>query len=133
MRRRGRAKCTRRLSLASELDVSAQAMCRERLRTGRHPTSTTSACAFDVADFDRDGVPEVIFAAASAPGDPDTMKVVHVATGDEKKPRLRKDVEPAAWSAIAAVDSSMATGAPRSRSRRWHPGSKRAIDLWRLN
>jgi len=84
--------------------------------------------AFELADVNRDGTPEVILSNYVAPGDPDGVKVIAFGS-DDKKPVFRKsfnggvvgvavaDVGPAAQAIVVAVRLA---------------GSTR-VDLWRLN
>ena len=85
--------------------------------------------AFDVADVDRDGVPEVIYAGAGAPGDADAVKVVTFAA-DDKKPVFRKPFN-GGVAGVVAVDLD-GDGALEVVVAVRLVGSTR-IDLWRLN
>ena len=119
------------LSLANKLDVAVErcdagAAC---VATGPKHELSGVGVAFDIADLDHDGVPEIIHSGAGAPGDADAVKVVTLGS-DPKKPMFRHS-----WSggvaalAVADVDGDGAldvivavrlVGATR-------------VDLWRLN
>jgi hypothetical protein len=118
------------LSLAGKLDVTAEACGATGCEAAGHRELGNAGYAFDVADFDRDGSPEVIFAAASAPGDPDTIKVVGW-DGDERKPLYRKEWKADGVAAIVVGDLD-GTGAPIAIAAVRIPGATR-VDLWRLN
>ncbi len=118
------------LSVAGRLDINAQACGASGCEPAGHHELGNVGYAFDVADFDRDGAPEVIYAAASAPGDPDTIKVV-TWDGDEKKPLYRKDWKADGVAAIVVGDLD-GTGAPVAIAAVRIPGETR-VDLWRLN
>ncbi|MGE5184982.1 MAG: hypothetical protein ACM31C_23095, partial [Acidobacteriota bacterium] len=79
------------LSLANKLDVTVS-------RCAADGTGCTEArkhdyagvgVAFALADVDRDGTPELIFAGAGAPGDPDVVRVVTLGA-DIRHERLKK-------------------------------------------
>jgi hypothetical protein len=119
------------LSTAGRLDIAVErcdagAPC---VPTGAKHELANVGVAFEIADVDRDGTPEVIHAGAGAPGDADAVKVVELG-GDPKKPVFRKS-----WSggvaaiAVADIDGDgvldvicavRLVGATR-------------VDLWRLN
>ncbi len=85
--------------------------------------------AFELADIDHDGHPEVIVSGAGAPGDADAVKVLTLG-GDDKKPVFRKTFTGGVVG-LAAIDAA-GTGA------RWVIAAVRLVganrvDLWRLN
>src|SRR6185369_5219521 len=59
--------------------------------------------AFDLADLDRDGVPELIFAGEVAPGDPDTLRIASLGD-DPKHPKLKRPFTAGGIAGIAAAD-----------------------------
>lgn len=84
--------------------------------------------AFDVGDLDRDGKPEVVFASANAPGEPDDVRAVTIGE-DEKKTRWKKGFTAGGVAAVAIGDFD---GAPAVIAAVRLVGATR-IDLWRLN
>ena len=74
------------LSLANKLDIALERCATTNL--GCQPIArydyNAVGVAFDVTDVERDGKPEVIYAAAGAPGDPDVLKVVTIGDDDRK-------------------------------------------------
>lgn len=85
--------------------------------------------AFELADVDRDGKPEVIFAGAGAPGDPDTLKVVTIGD-DEKKPKLRKAFTAGGIAGITSGDLD-GDGDEEVVAAVRIAGASR-VDLWRI-
>jgi hypothetical protein len=85
--------------------------------------------AFELADVDRDGRPELIAAAAGAPGEPDALRVIALGQ-DERRPLFRRaftggvagvaalDLDPHA--ALVVVAAVRLVGADR-------------VDLWRFD
>jgi hypothetical protein len=94
-----------------------------------HREYTGVGVAFELADIDRDGVPEVITSGSGAPGDADAVRVVAFG-GDEKKPVFRKTFAGGVVG-IAAVDLD-GNGALDVVVAVRLVGSTR-IDLWRLD
>lgn len=84
--------------------------------------------AFDVADVDRDGEPEVIVSGDAAPGDPDFVKVMSVAAPG--KPLFKRSFQ-SGVAAIATIDSD-ADGAIEVIAAVRLAGATR-VDLWRLD
>ncbi|HWO22810.1 MAG TPA: VCBS repeat-containing protein [Kofleriaceae bacterium] len=84
--------------------------------------------AFELADLDRDGTPEVLVSDDAAPGDPDFVKVVSAAA-PAGKPLFKKTFQ-AGVAAIAALDSD-GDGAPEVVVAVRLAGATR-VDLWRL-
>ncbi len=85
--------------------------------------------AFEIADVDRDGKPEVIFAGAGAPGDPDTLKVV-VLGDDEKKAKLKKTFTAGGIAGIVSADLD-GDGDEEVVAATRIVGASR-VDLWRI-
>lgn len=86
--------------------------------------------AFELADLDRDGTPEVIFAGAGAPGDPDLVKVVSLG-GDPKRPRWKKPFSAGGVAGIAVGDLDGDKLAEVIAAVRLVGATR--IDLWRLD
>jgi hypothetical protein len=79
--------------------------------------------AIELADIDHDGTPEVIYSAAAAPGDADTLRVLSLGD-DEKKPKLKMAFSGGGIAGFATVDGAVfvtvrIVGATR-------------VDLWRF-
>jgi hypothetical protein len=85
--------------------------------------------AFELTDVDRDGTPDVIVSSASAPGDPDTIKV-HSLGGDPKKPLFKKKFN-GGVAGLATMDGD-GDGAVEVIAAVRLAGAT-VIDLWRLN
>jgi hypothetical protein len=85
--------------------------------------------AFEVADVDRDGKPEVIVSGAGAPGDPDAVKVITLG-GDEKKGLYRKTFNGGV--AGIGVGDGDGDGVPEVIAAVRLAGATR-VDLWRLD
>jgi hypothetical protein len=85
--------------------------------------------AFELADLDRDGTPEVIYAGAGAPGDPDLVKVVSLG-GDAKRPRWKKLFTAGGVAGIAVGDLDGDRVAEVIAAVRLVGATR--VDLWRL-
>jgi hypothetical protein len=85
--------------------------------------------AFELADVDRDGKPELIVTGAGAPGDPDAIKVVTLG-GDEKKGLFRRTFNGGV--AAVAVGDGDGDGVPEVLAAVRLAGATR-VDLWRLD
>jgi len=85
--------------------------------------------AFEIADIDRNGTPEVIVSGAGAPGDPDAVKVIAIG-GDEKKGVFRYRFN-GGVAGIAVIDSD-GDGAMEVMAAVRLVGATR-VDLWRFN
>jgi hypothetical protein len=109
------------LSVAGKLEVTAG--------SAKHAYANVGV-AFEVADVDRDGTPEVIFAAAGAPGDPDTVRVVALGD-DERRAKLKKTFTAGGVAGIAVGDID-GNGTPNVVCAVRLVGSTR-VDLWRLD
>ncbi len=82
-----------------------------------------SGSAFELADVDRDGVPEVIVSGYVAPGDPDTIKVIPVGS-DEKKALYQKKFNGGVVG-VAVLDRTVVVAVRLAGANR--------VDLWRLD
>ena len=60
--------------------------------------------AFAMADVERDGKPEVIYAASGAPGDPDILRVITLGDDDKKHPRLKRQFAAGGVAGLAVTD-----------------------------
>lgn len=85
--------------------------------------------AFEIADVDRDGTPEVVVSDDAAPGDPDFVKVVSAAA-PAGKPLFKKTFQ-AGVAGLAAVDSD-GDGVGEVIAAVRLAGATR-VDLWRLH
>jgi hypothetical protein len=85
------------VSVANKLTVTSGAQTFEYKDAG---------VAIELADVDHDGTPEVIYSAAAAPGDADTLRVLSLGD-DEKKPKLKKGFTAGGIAGIAAVDGQV--------------------------
>jgi hypothetical protein len=119
------------LSLANKLDVAVERCAASDL--GCQPTARYEYInvgdAFEVADVDRDGKPEVLYAAAGAPGDADTLRVLTLGD-DDKKPKLKKVFTAGGIAGIAVADLDGNT-VPEAIAAVRLVGASR-VDLWRL-
>ena len=115
------------LSTASKLEVVVERCTPQCARLGEHEYANAGV-AFEIADVDRDGRPEIIISGAGAPGDPDAVKVMTFGD-DDKKPVFRK---PFAGGVVGLVElDGMVIAAVRlvDATR----GAATPVDLWRLN
>ena len=85
--------------------------------------------AFELADVDHDGTPEVIVSEASAPGASDGVKVISLG-GADKKPRFRKSFN-GGVAGLASIDGD-GNGNEEVIAAVRFVGSTR-VDLWRLD
>jgi hypothetical protein len=85
--------------------------------------------AFALGDVDRDGKPEIVVTGASAPGDPDAVKVITLG-GDEKKGLFRKSFQ-GGVAGVAIVDGD-GDGITEVIAVVRLVGSPR-VDIWRLD
>ena len=86
--------------------------------------------AFELADLDRDGTPEVVYAGAGAPGNPD-IDQGRVAGGDPKRPRWKKPFTAGGVVGIAVGDLDGDRVAEVIAAVRLVGATR--IDLWRLD
>jgi hypothetical protein len=85
--------------------------------------------AFAITDVERDGTPEVAFASAAAPGDPDVVTVV--ALGDDLKHAKLHKAFTGGIAAIAVVDADPARARELYVAVRLTGATR--VDLWRLD
>lgn len=86
--------------------------------------------AFDLADVERDGRPEVIYAAGGAPGDPDILRVITLGDDDKKHPRLKREFAAGGIAGLAVTDLD-GGGVEQVIAAVRLVGASR-VDLWRL-
>jgi hypothetical protein len=94
------------LSLASKLEVQLERCAAQNLGcqpAAKHELAGVGV-AFEIADVDRDGKPEAIYAAAVAPGDPDTLKIVTLGDDDKKQAKLKKTFAAGGVAGLTLVD-----------------------------
>jgi hypothetical protein len=84
--------------------------------------------AFDLADVDRDGVPDAIVSSASAPGDPDSVRVI--ALGRPGKPTFKRSFN-AGVAGVVATDGD-GDGVAEVIALVRSVGATR-VELWRLD
>jgi hypothetical protein len=116
------------LGLTGKLDLSVARCDGDACQRTSDVTIAKAGTAFEVADLDRDGRPEVVFASANAPGEPDDVRVVTLGE-DERKTKLKKAFSAGGVAALAVGDFE---GAPTIIAAVRLVGSTR-VDLWRLN
>lgn len=85
--------------------------------------------AFELADLDRDGTPELVVTGAGAPGDRDAVKVIELG-GDEKRGQFRQAFN-GGIAGVAVLDSD-GDGAMELYAAVRLAGATR-VDLWRFN
>lgn len=102
------------VSVANKLTVTSGAQTIEYKDAG---------VAFELADIDHDGTPEVIYSAAAAPGDADTLKVLSLGD-DDKKPKLKKAFTAGGIADIATVNGEVFVAVRLVGASR--------VDLWRI-
>ena len=116
----------------TRLEVTVERVRARRWRVSARSRATrtrTYGVAFELADVDRDGTPEVIVSGAGAPGDPDAVKVVTLG-GDEKKALFRRQFN-GGVAGVAVLDGD-GDGAPEVIAAVRLVGATR-VDLWRLD
>jgi hypothetical protein len=102
------------VSVANKLTVTSGAQTFEYKDAG---------VAIELADVDHDGTPEVIYSAAAAPGDADTLRVLSLGD-DEKKPKLKKAFTAGGIAGIATVDGQVFVAVRLVGATR--------VDFWRV-
>jgi hypothetical protein len=120
------------LTLGSRLEVQVERCVAANLGckpAAKHEYASAGA-AFDIADVNRDGVPELIFTGAGAPGDPDLIKVVSLGDDDKKKAKLRKSFTAGGVAGVAVSDVDGNGVADVVAAVRIVGASR--VDLWRV-
>jgi hypothetical protein len=120
------------LSLAHRLEVQVERCVAANLGcqpAGKHEYAGVGV-AFEIADVDRDGRPEAIFAGAGAPGDPDVLKVVTLGDDDKKRAKVKKTFAAGGVAGIAVADLA-GDGTAEVVAAVRILGATR-VDLWRL-
>jgi hypothetical protein len=120
------------LSLANRLEIQVERCVATNV--GCQPATKyeygSAGFAFDLADVDRDGKPELIYTGAAAPGDPDLIKVVSLGDDDKKHAKLRKSFTAGGVAGVAVSDLD-GNGAAEVVAAVRIVGSTR-VDVWRL-
>ncbi len=116
------------LSVAGKLEVARECPIGVTCERPPNVVVTKAGTAFELADLDRDGVAEVIYASANAPGDADEIRVVSLGA-DDKKPRWKKAFTAGGVAGIAVAELD---GVPVVIAAVRLVGSTR-VDLWRMN
>jgi len=119
------------LSVANKLEVSVERCAAKDLgcQPALHQEYVNVGTAFEIADVDRDGTAEVLYAAAGAPGDPDVLRVATLGE-DEKKQKLKKTFAAGGIVGIVVADLD-GDGAPEAIAAVRLVGSPK-VELWRL-
>lgn len=125
LRIRAQLALTGKLAVAIEVCAAGGAPC----RPGAAFELDAVGVAFEIADVDRDGVPELVVSDDAAPGDPDLVKVVSAAA-PQGRPLFKKTFQ-AGVAGIAAVDSD-GDGIGEVVAAVRLAGATR-VDLWRLH
>jgi hypothetical protein len=119
------------LSTAGVLEVAIEKCAADK--TGCQPAGSFQykdvGAAFEIADVDRDGTPDLVASSASAPGDADLVRVIPFGA-PAGKPTFKKS-----WSggvAGIAVSDGDGDGVPEVLAVVRLAGSPR-VDLWRLD
>jgi hypothetical protein len=119
------------LTLANRLEVQVERCVAANV--GCQPAAKheygSAGMAFDIADVDRDGKPELVFTGAGAPGDPDLIKIVSLGD-DDKKRAMRKSFTAGGVAGIAVSDLDGNSALDVIAAVRI-AGSTR-VDLWRV-
>ncbi len=120
------------LSLANKVDITIERCAAAGL--GCQPAGRQEyagvGIAFEIADVDRDGKPELVYAGAGAPGDADVVRIVTIGDDDKKQAKLRRAF-PAGGVAGVAVADVDGNGTPDTIAAVRLSGASR-VDLWRL-
>ena len=110
-----------RLSLANRLEVTAGSAAREVRGVG---------IAFVIADFDRDGTPDLVYSGAGPPGDKDHIAVIALGA-DARRPLVIKQLAAEGVAGLAAGDVD-GDGAPDAIAAVRLAGGTH-VDFWRLD
>lgn len=119
------------LSLAGKLEVHVERCAATNL--GCQPAARhdyASGAAFDIADVDRDGRPELVYTGAAAPGDPDLLQVVTLGDDDKKRAKLRKTFTAGGVAGVAVADLD-GNGVAEVLAAVRIVGATR-VDVWRI-
>ncbi len=120
------------LSLANKLDVTVERCAAAGLGcqpAARHEVAAVGT-AFEIADVDRDGRPELIAAGAGAPGDPDTLKIVTLGDDEKKQAKLKKSFATGGIAGVAFADIDGNGTAEAIIAARVAGSAK--VELWRV-
>ncbi len=118
------------LSAAGVLEVSVATCATDgACQPARSHTYKEVGVAFEIADVDRDGTPDVIASSASAPGDADAVRVMALGS-PASKPLFKKTFQ-GGVAGVTAADGD-GDGVPEVIAAVRLAGATR-IDLWRLD
>ena len=120
------------LTLGNHVEIGIERCVAQNLGcqpAGKHDYPA-AGIAFDVADIDRDGRPELIYTGSGAPGDPDLLKVVTLGDDEKKHAKLRRSFTAGGVAGIAVSDLA-GNGVDEVIAAVRIIGATR-VDLWRI-
>ena len=117
------------LALSGKLDVTVESCGTVPCKTS-HVEFGSVGFAFEIADVDHDGRPELVYSTANAPGDSDVVKVVTIGA-DDRRPLIKRKFDGEGIAGIAMIDvDGNGTQEVVLVSRQF--GASR-VNLWRLD
>ncbi|HEX5062915.1 MAG TPA: hypothetical protein VFV99_26255 [Kofleriaceae bacterium] len=120
------------LTLANHLEIAVERCAAANLgcQPARKHDYGAAGTAFDIADVDRDGNPELIYTGMGAPGDPDLIKVVTLGDDEKRHAKLRKSFTAGGVAGVAVSDLD-GNGVQDVAFALRIVGATR-VDLWRI-